>query len=196
MLIKYKPFIRYIWRYYSSVMAAVSKSDYEKVVSTLNGLQTNAQVLAEIRKQSKNLSEVRFASVGVHLNRIGIDVDDLDDLNIIHVAGTKGKGSVCAMCESILRSHGLKTGFFSSPHLVEVRERIRINGVPLDKDSFVTYFWKCYDSLMKDKDNDSMPGFFAFLTLMAYQVFLSEKVDVAIIEVGIGGTYDSTNIIR
>jgi selenophosphate synthetase-related protein len=74
MLIKYKPFIRYIWRYYSSVMAAVSKSDYEKVVSTLNGLQTNAQVLAEIRKQSKNLSEVRFASVGVHLNRIGIDV--------------------------------------------------------------------------------------------------------------------------
>jgi folylpolyglutamate synthase len=100
------------------------------------------------------------------------------------------------MCESILRSHGLKTGFFSSPHLVEVRERIRINGVPLDKDSFVTYFWKCYDSLMKDKDNDSMPGFFAFLTLMAYQVFLSEKVDVAIIEVGIGGTYDSTNIIR
>jgi folylpolyglutamate synthase len=88
-------------------MAAVSKSDYEKVVSTLNGLQTNAQVLAEIRKQSKNLSEVRFASVGVHLNRIGIDVDDLDDLNIIHVAGTKGKVSTNMRVNQLINNWSL-----------------------------------------------------------------------------------------
>lgn len=59
----------------------------------------------------------------------------------------KGKGSTCAFCESILRHHGLKTGFYSSPHLIEVRERIRINGKPLSKDEFATYFWKVYNPL-------------------------------------------------
>lgn len=59
----------------------------------------------------------------------------------------KGKGSTCAFCESILKYHGLKTGFYSSPHLVEVRERIRINGKPLSKEQFGNYFWKVYTPL-------------------------------------------------
>ena len=60
-----------------------------------------------------------------------MSLTDLDSLQVIHVSGTKGKGSTCAFCESILRQSGLKTGFFSSPHLVSVTERIRINGQPI-----------------------------------------------------------------
>lgn len=78
-------------------------------------------------------------------------LEQLDELNVIHVAGTKGKGSVCALCESILRHHGLKTGFYSSPHLVEVRERIRINGTPLSHKEFTSYFWDVYNSLYQQK---------------------------------------------
>lgn len=77
--------------------------------------------------------------------------DQLDALSVIHVTGTKGKGSTCAYCESILRHHGYRTGFYSSPHLVEVRERIRINGVPIDQSMFAKHFWRLYDSLQKQK---------------------------------------------
>jgi folylpolyglutamate synthase len=73
----------------------------------------------------------------------------LDELSVIHVSGTKGKGSTCAFCESILRHHGYKTGFFSSPHLVAVRERIRINGQPLSELDFAKYFWKVYNPLLE-----------------------------------------------
>jgi len=71
----------------------------------------------------------------------------LNTLNVIHVAGTKGKGTTCAFTESILRHAGLKTGFFSSPHLVEVRERIKINGKPISYEKFAHYFFEVYNSL-------------------------------------------------
>lgn len=70
-------------------------------------------------------------------------------LSVIHVSGTKGKGSTCAYCESILRQYGYKTGFFSSPHLVSVRERIRINGQPVSHQKFTSYFWDVYEKLGK-----------------------------------------------
>ncbi len=101
-----------------------------------------------------------------------------------------GKGSTCAFTESILRQYGLKTGFFSSPHLVSVTERIRINGQPLSQEKFAQHFWQVYDKL-EDK-----PAYFKFLTVMAFNVFIEEKVDVAVIEVGIGGAFDSTNVIE
>ncbi|NXG63924.1 FOLC protein, partial [Hemiprocne comata] len=86
----------------------------------------------------------------------------------------------------------------SSPHLVQVRERIRINGQPISKELFSKYFWLVYNRLEKTKDpsHASMPAYFRFLTIMAFHVFLQEKVDLAVVEVGIGGAYDSTNIIR
>lgn len=109
----------------------------------------------------------------------------------------QGKGSTCSFCESILRQHGLKTGFYSSPHLVQVRERIRINGDPISRELFAKYFWEVYDLLIKQKENDNdMPAYFKFLTVMAFYVFLKENVDAAIIEVGIGGLYDCTNVLR
>lgn len=80
-----------------------------------------------------------------------MSLDKLDNLSVIHVAGTKGKGTTCAFSESILRHHGYKTGLFSSPHLLEVRERIRINGRPIEKQDFVNFFWKIYNTLNDNK---------------------------------------------
>ncbi|KAG8141829.1 putative Folylpolyglutamate synthase protein [Naja naja] len=84
----------------------------------------------------------------------------------------------------------------SSPHLVQVRERIRINGQPISQELFSKYFWQVYNRLEETKDSHhaSMPAYFRFLTIMAFHVFLQEKVDLAVIEVGIGGAYDCTNI--
>ncbi|XP_068104664.1 folylpolyglutamate synthase, mitochondrial-like isoform X2 [Hyperolius riggenbachi] len=129
------------------------------------------------------------------LERTGLAVEDLDQLNIIHVTGTKGKGSTCAFAEQILRNCGLKTGFFSSPHLFDIRERIRINGQPISKELFSKYFWQVYNRLEETKE-DSMPNFFRFLNIMAFRVFLQEKVDLVLLEVGRGGEFDCTNIIR
>uniref|UniRef100_A0A5F9CDM9 tetrahydrofolate synthase n=1 Tax=Oryctolagus cuniculus TaxID=9986 RepID=A0A5F9CDM9_RABIT len=86
----------------------------------------------------------------------------------------------------------------SSPHLVQVRERIRINGQPISRELFTKHFWRLYQRLEETKDGSyvSMPAYFRFLTLMAFHVFLQEKVDLAVVEVGIGGAYDCTNIIR
>lgn len=129
----------------------------------------------------------------------------------------KKQGSTCALTESILRACGLKTGFFSSPHLIDETERIQLFGKPISKDKFAKYFWKVYDLLdnsrvtniaifqrifmyidigylFQDHEKD-MPAYFKFLTVMAFHVFLEEQVDVAIIEVGIGGEHDCTNII-
>lgn len=83
--------------------------------------------------------------------RTGISLEELDKLSVIHVTGTNGKGTTCAYSENILRHHGYKTGFFSSPHLLDVRERIRINGKPLSKQEFSHFFWKIYDSLDSQK---------------------------------------------
>merc|ERR1711962_1803708 len=91
------------------------------------------------------------------------------------------------------RHHGLKTGFFSSPHLVSATERIRIDGKPLSQDDFAKHFWEVYDKVVRYQDDK--PAYFKFLTILAFNVFIKEKVDVAVIEVGIGGLYDSTNVI-
>ncbi|XP_069121229.1 folylpolyglutamate synthase, mitochondrial-like isoform X3 [Argopecten irradians] len=175
-----------------------TQSGFKEAVKMLNTLQSNAQTIQKIRKERDSLANLNIPNMVKYAERAGISLDDIDSLNVIHVSGTKGKGSTCAFTESILRQYGYNTGFFSSPHLVEVRERFRINGTPLSREKFAHYFWDVYHKLeaSKQQHNGAMPAYFAFCTIMAFHVFLQEKIDVAIVEVGIGGQYDSTNLIQ
>jgi folylpolyglutamate synthase len=132
---------------------------------------------------------------------------DFNRLNVVHVAGTKGKGSTCAYVNSILSSYrttiGLpkKLGLYTSPHLISVRERIRINSEPISEPLFARYFFEVWNALERSASEEGLdptykPGYFRFLTLMSFHVFMREAVDVAIYEVGVGGEWDSTNIIE
>jgi len=116
---------------------------------------------------------------------------------IIHVAGTNGKGSVCAMLEAMYRRAGFKTGLFTSPHLLRLGERVQVNRVPLTDEEIISWtkqLRKTAESLALYKP-EAHPTFFEFMTMMAFLHFAREKVDVAIIETGLGGRLDSTNVI-
>lgn len=108
----------------------------------------------------------------------------------IHVAGTNGKGSVCHLLASVLQQSGYKVGLFTSPHLVDFRERIRVNGEMISKESVVS-FVENHRSFFEKLE----PSFFEITSTMAFDYFRAMKVDIAIIEVGMGGRLDSTNII-
>ena len=110
----------------------------------------------------------------------------------IHVAGTNGKGSVSHMLASVLQAAGYKTGLYTSPHLKDFRERIRVNGTMVSE-AFVVDFTQRY--LEANKTESIQPSFFELTVIMAFEYFASEEVDVAVIEVGLGGRLDSTNII-
>ena len=109
----------------------------------------------------------------------------------IHVAGTNGKGSVCHTLAAILQASGYRTGLYTSPHLVDFRERIRVNGEMIPKRRVV-------DFVEKERDffEPLHPSFFELSTALAFKYFQEMQVDVAVIEVGLGGRLDCTNIIR
>ena len=114
-----------------------------------------------------------------------------DKFKTIHVGGTNGKGSTSHMLAAVLQQAGYKTGLYTSPHLKDFRERIRINGEMISE-SFVTSF----TAEQQDLIESISPSFFEVTVAMAFEYFAVEKVDVAIIEVGLGGRLDSTNIIN
>ncbi len=116
---------------------------------------------------------------------------------IFHVAGTNGKGSVCAMLEAILRAAGYKTGLFTSPHVLRLGERVQVNRRILSEEAIVRYTEELKQAAERASSGatEMYPTFFEFMTGMAFLHFLREEVDAAVIEVGLGGRLDSTNIV-
>jgi dihydrofolate synthase/folylpolyglutamate synthase len=112
---------------------------------------------------------------------------------VIHVAGTNGKGSVCAMIDSILRAQGYRTGLFTSPHLVTFRERIRVNGEMISEDAVASGLAAIRDL---DADWNPHPTFFEVATVLALKHFAETKIDFVILETGLGGRLDATNAIQ
>lgn len=111
-------------------------------------------------------------------------------LKMIHIGGTNGKGSTSNMLSSILQESGYKTGLYNSPHLIDFTERIKINGENCEKEFVYDFIQK-----LRKLPSEITPSFFEFTTIMAFEYFYRKKVDYAIIEVGLGGRLDSTNII-
>ena len=109
----------------------------------------------------------------------------------IHIAGTNGKGSVAHLFSSLFQELGLKVGLYTSPHLVNFNERIKVNGLPMPESDILSFFYQYEKELMRIE-----PSFFEMTTMMAFDYFAKLKVDIAIIEVGLGGRLDATNIIQ
>lgn len=140
-----------------------------------------------------NESEINFPIMFDYLKILDLE-ESLSQLKVIHVAGTKGKGSTCTFVESILRKYGFRTGLYTSPHLINIFERYRLDGVEISEEKFLKYFWWCWNRLKENHVEDV--HFFRFLTLLALKIFIEEKVDVAILEVGLGGKFDATNVVK
>ena len=142
----------------------------------------------------------RFARTGGlsmtarRLERLG---NPQETFKYIHVAGTNGKGSVCAYLEQCLREAGFKTGLFTSPHLVRINERIQIDRKEVDDEAFVRAFQKV-KRLVDDQAAEGIahPTFFEFIYLMAMVLFAENHIEYGVIETGLGGRMDLTNVIR
>ena len=146
-------------------------------------------------------NEVKTAKYG--LERITTLIEALGHperlARIVHVAGTNGKGSVCAMIESGLRAAGLRTGLYTSPHLVEPTERIRIAGCPVSAAQFSAAFGRvheCAEQLLNEGRIDYHPTYFETVTAMAFVLFEEQKTEAVVLEVGLGGRLDATNVVR
>ncbi len=134
-----------------------------------------------------NLGLERISQV---LNLLG---DPQDKLKCIHVAGTNGKGSVCAIISTILTDAGIKTGLYTSPHIFNYTERIKINGVDISKENFANYVFNVCE--IADKNNIHLTEF-EILTAVMFKYFADNNVEVVVLETGLGGRFDATNVIK
>ena len=131
--------------------------------------------------------------IDLSLDRITAVLEKLDNpeknLKYIHVAGTNGKGSVCTMLDSVLREAGYRTGLYTSPHIWEYTERIKVDGVEISREDFAKYAEKIVNLGIHLTE-------FEILTVIMFLYFRDKKVDIAILETGLGGRFDATNVIR
>jgi dihydrofolate synthase/folylpolyglutamate synthase len=158
-------------------------------------LQTHAEIVAAL---TRRWPEHRVApSLGRVQALTALLGDPQRSFRVIHVTGTNGKGSTAAMIESLLRSTGLRTGRFTSPHVTSVNERITIDGEPISDERFDDV-WHEIAPLVALVDDQQIDGvamtFFEIITCMAFAAFADAPVDVAVLEVGLGGTWDATNV--
>jgi folylpolyglutamate synthase len=150
---------------------------------------------------------VRLPSVLCYATDLALKEEKLRRVKFIHVAGTKGKGTTCLFAESILSEYrkanncSIKIGCLTSPHLTNIRERIRVDSSPISEKLFAAHFSEIWSVMQKyprlacASTAPSLPGYPGFLSLLALHIFAKEDVDIAIIETGIGGENDSTNVI-
>jgi dihydrofolate synthase/folylpolyglutamate synthase len=142
-------------------------------------------------------NEIKTAKFG--LERIRAVLDALGNpqraFRVVHVAGTNGKGSTCAMIEAGLRAAGVRTGLFTSPHLIEPTERIQIDGVEVTRDQFQRAFTVVHE-IAETLDLDCHPTYFEMVTAMAFWLFREMRVETAVVEVGLGGRLDATNVVE
>lgn len=142
-------------------------------------------------------NEIRSVKFG--LDRIRAVLEALGNpqqtFRVVHVAGTNGKGSTCAMIEAGLRSTGVRTGLFTSPHLIEPTERIQISGVAVTPEQFQRAFAVVHE-IAEKLDLDCHPTYFETVTAMAFWLFHELRVETAVVEVGLGGRLDATNVVE
>ncbi|KAJ9099920.1 hypothetical protein QFC21_003925 [Naganishia friedmannii] len=219
---------------------------YRDAINLLNTCQSNAATIEAIRKSGMKMNQYAIPEMIEYLFRLGYKAEDLNALNVIHITGTKGKGSTSAFVERICRERFMEKGYFgdggvsrlrnkeeegdddvvsggdeewyggiglyTSPHLCAVRERIRINGKPIPEHLFARFFFEVWERLDAYTVSSSAPSpsglskehlsqlarhpvYFRFLTLLAFHTFLATKTRLTVLEVGMGGTYDSTNVV-
>lgn len=154
---------------------------------------------------TKDLNAAAIPEMLDWLHRAGYSPHDLARMKHIHVAGTKGKGSVCAYATSMLRRY-TSVGTYTSPHLVTPRERIAIDGEPVSQEEFTAAFFELWDRFTEAATTEgkaaefaeghtSKPFYFRFLTILAWHIFLKRGVESVVMECGIGGEYDATNVL-
>ena len=166
------------------------------------GAFVNHQAAVDFLDSRTNVERIRPGSISSDvwkLDRTRALLKELGDpqngLTIVHIAGSKGKGSVCNMLECTLEACGLTTGIFTSPHLVEVRERVRVGGRMIEESIFDKALEQCRDAANAIEDKHGMATYFEILTALSLVVFAIEAVDLVVLETGIGGRLDCTNVI-
>ena len=146
-----------------------------------------AAAVAALEARQEARIELGLERVRDHLQRLG---SPHEALRCVHVAGTNGKGSTCAILESVLRAAGLKTGLYTSPHLSDVRERVRVDGEPISRQDFAELM-----NVTLSEDLARRLTYFELLTSLAFQWFTRRRCDVVVLETGLGGRLDATNVI-
>ena len=146
-------------------------------------------------------NEIKTAKLGLERIRAVLEAlgNPQDRCRFVHVAGTNGKGSTCAMIESALRVRGLRAGLFTSPHLAEPTERIRVNGEAVSDAEFAEAFNRvhaCVEQLLEAGKIDLHTTYFETVTAMALLLFAERRADVVVLEVGLGGRLDATNVVH
>lgn len=149
------------------------------------------EYLLEVPKFSKKKTDPE--DLTAFLERLG---NPQEDLKVLHVAGTNGKGSVCAFLTSVLCRSGKRTGTFTSPHLIRINERFAVNGEPVTDEVFMAGFHKVYQLIRElEAEGYHRPTFFEHLFLMAMVIFSDQRIEYAVLETGLGGRLDATNVI-
>src|SRR5215831_7449263 len=141
-------------------------------------------------------NEIKSAKLG--LERIRVILEALGNperaFRVVHVAGTNGKGSTCAMIDAGLRAGGVRTGLFTSPHLIEPTERIQLDGIPVTHQHFLRAFEVVHETAEKC-GLDCHPTYFETVTAMALWLFREMRIETAVLETGLGGRLDATNVV-